>query len=278
MKNPFFKLNKYANNITSQFGEDGIISHLIETSTRPIYRTCIEFGAHDGLKHSNTYNLWHNNGWKAILIEADIKRFQKLEENFSKFDNCLCLNEFVDSKGKNNLYSIITRSKFLDTNNVGLLSIDIDSFDGEIFKNLNFKPQIIVIEYNNSIPLHIEYIDPKGKLILRTSAKYIQNKGFEMGYITVALTSTNVILLRYDCYSKENHPNLPVEYLADYSSKNLNDNLYSIIVSQGITSRVFFTNKPNIFDRYYFRLTRFIKSFINKNNKYLFLDSQSKSI
>ena len=81
MKNPFFKLNGYGYNVTSQFGEDGIVDFLINTSLSPIFQTSIEFGAHDGIKHSNTYNLWKNKGWKALLIEADISRFKDLERN-----------------------------------------------------------------------------------------------------------------------------------------------------------------------------------------------------
>ena len=32
MKTPFFKLNKHKKNVTSQYGEDGIIEFLIKTS------------------------------------------------------------------------------------------------------------------------------------------------------------------------------------------------------------------------------------------------------
>lgn len=53
--NPFFKLNKYKNNITSQYGEDGIIEFLINKSKKEIHPSCVEFGAHDGMNSSNDH-------------------------------------------------------------------------------------------------------------------------------------------------------------------------------------------------------------------------------
>ena len=66
-------LNRYGRNVTSQDGEDGILDHLIG-NLDGIPNVCCEFGAWDGGHLSNTYTLWHDRGWKAILIEADSAR------------------------------------------------------------------------------------------------------------------------------------------------------------------------------------------------------------
>ena len=173
--NPFFKLNKYNKNISSQYGEDGIIEYLISTSLIPIYKTTIEFGGHDGISNSNTYNLWKNKNFLALLIEGDEERYKTLLENTSLFKNVKSLKTFVKMKGKSSLDEIIRTNRFSEFKNLGILSIDIDSYDFYIFKYLELKPQIIVIEFNNSIPGYIDYKDVEGELFLRSSAKSIQN-------------------------------------------------------------------------------------------------------
>ena len=52
-KNPrikFFKLNKYAKKISSQFGEDGIIEYYTKISRLRINKSCVEFGSHEGIR------------------------------------------------------------------------------------------------------------------------------------------------------------------------------------------------------------------------------------
>jgi len=276
--NQFFKLNSFKKNISSQYGEDGIIDYLISTSLIPIHKSSIEFGGHDGISNSNTYNLWKNKEFDALLIEADKSRFEILKKNTINFEKVKVLNTFVNIKGDNSVDEIISRKEFSNYRNLGILSIDIDSFDYYIFKYLKIKPQIIVIEFNNSIPGYIDYKDVEGELFLRCSAKALQNLGFEKGYYTVACTVTNVILLREDCFNKEKHPNLPIEYLLDYESLEYNnDNLYTIIHSQMLTTFPIFTKRINILDRLYFRTTRKLYSLFGlRKEKYIKPSNQTK--
>lgn len=55
-------LNEFASNVTSQFGEDGIIEKILEV-IGDANRWCVEFGASDGVYLSNTYNLIKNKGY-----------------------------------------------------------------------------------------------------------------------------------------------------------------------------------------------------------------------
>ena len=258
----FLKLNKYKNNITSQYGEDGLIQYLIKTSKVDIAKTSIEFGGHDGKSNSNTYNLWNNCGFKSLLIEGDKDLFNTLN---SKYGNSIStLNCYVNSTGKDSIDEILDRNEYRDFKNLGVLSIDIDSYDYYIFFHLKIKPQIIVIEFNNSIPGHIDYKDPEGEVFIRCSAKSIQNLGFIKGYKSVACTVTNVILLREDCFDNEKHPDLPIEYLLDYNGMSeSNDIIYTIMHSQMFTSKPFYTKKPNILDKFYFSFSRRLFSILN---------------
>jgi len=264
----FLKLNKYKKNITSQYGEDGILLYLIKNSKFDIVKTSIEFGADDGIKFSNTYNLWKNLGFNSLLIEENKDKYNKLNSNYG--NSISSLNCKVNSVGKDSIDEIVNRDAFKDFKNLGVLSIDIDSYDYYILYYLQIKPQIIVIEFNNSIPGHIDYKDPEGEVFLRCSAKAIQNLGFIKGYKSVACTVTNVILLREDCFDDDKHPDLPVEYLLDYEGMSeTNNRIYSIIHSQIFTSKLFFTKKPNILDRFYFNLSRRLFSMLNiKREKY----------
>lgn len=268
MDNYFLKLNKHKKNITSQFGEDGIIQYLIKTSKIGIFKTSIEFGGHDGKSNSNTYNLWKNYRFKSLLIEGDKERFNKLNSNYGDFISTL--NCYVNSTGKDSIDEIVNRNEFNDFKNLGVLSIDIDSYDYYIFYHLQIKPQIIVIEFNNSIPGHIDYKDPEGEVFIRCSAKSIQNLGFAKGYKSVACTVTNVILLREDCFDNLKHPDLPIEFLLDYEGMSeSNDIIYTIMHSQMFTSKLFFSKKINILDKFYFSLSRRLFSILNiRNEKY----------
>src|SRR5215471_16231243 len=72
-------LLKYAKLVTSQDGEDGVIDEVLRRLG--VSRGwCVEFGAYDGKTDSNTWNLIHNGGWKAVLIEPYAKAFQTLKK------------------------------------------------------------------------------------------------------------------------------------------------------------------------------------------------------
>ena len=74
------KLNQYAENITSQYGEDGIIKYIIEHANGDIIKSACEFGAWDGKHLSNIFTLWHKKDWRAHLIEGDPQRHKYLEK------------------------------------------------------------------------------------------------------------------------------------------------------------------------------------------------------
>lgn len=128
--------------IFSQNGEDGIIAELFDRIDGNS-KICCEFGAWDGIHLSNCRNLILN-GWTAVMIEGEIKRFQDLTANYRDNPSVICVNKFVDS-GHNSLASIL---KDNGISQIDFLSIDIDGLDYEIFETLDVKPKIICIEVN----------------------------------------------------------------------------------------------------------------------------------
>jgi lipopolysaccharide transport system ATP-binding protein len=140
-------LNQYQKKIFSQFGEDGIIERIFQIiGTKN--RICVEFGAYDGITMSNTANLIRNHGWSGRFIERDPEMFMKLKRNYVSYPDVLCVNSKVAIDNIEKLFMDFGLPYDFD-----LLSVDVDGNDYWIWKNIvNFKPRVIVIEFNGSYP------------------------------------------------------------------------------------------------------------------------------
>ena len=133
-------LSGYAKNIVSQFGEDGIIEELfnrIGTSQK----ICVEFGAWDGMHLSNTWNLWHNHEWSALLIEGHKDRFETLQSNVAAFNKVNAVNTYIALDGPTSLERVL--DNYAVPKDFDLLSIDIDGDDYHVFKSITgFMPRV----------------------------------------------------------------------------------------------------------------------------------------
>lgn len=196
MNNPIPNANKfavYAKNNFSQFGEDGIVEKILELIPGKD-NWCVEFGAWDGVYLSNAFNLIKNKGYKSVLIEADKKKFEALQNNLSRFPAIL-VNEFVKFSGENTLDKILSKTPI--PQNFDFLSIDIDGNDYYILESLKlYKPKVICIEYNPTIPNEVNYIQPKDFNVQRgASALAILKLANSKGYSLAAITKCNLILV-----------------------------------------------------------------------------------
>ena len=101
---------------------------------------CVEFGAWDGIKNSNTKRLI-DSGWSSIQIEPDWFRFQDLKLTYQFNDQVRCINSFIDTT--DNLFdNIIGTEKDID-----FCSIDIDGLDIDIFDTFEDNlPKLVCIE------------------------------------------------------------------------------------------------------------------------------------
>jgi hypothetical protein len=145
----------FSRNIYSQNGEDGILEEIFKRLD-PILppnnsRTCVEFGAWDGIYLSNVFNFVENHKWKAILIEGIYSRFVDLEKLASRHPSIIPVNKFISrwNTEEHHLGKIL-RSYSINKN-FELLSIDIDSYDLDVWEGLvDFFPTVVVIEINSS--------------------------------------------------------------------------------------------------------------------------------
>ncbi len=176
--------NKYKKNYFSESGEDGVILELlkrIKLSKRNLW--CCEFGAWDGVRGSNTFHLVKNFNYNAVYIEGNSNRFKDLLKTQKKYINIIAFNEYVSQKKKsrNSLYNILKKTKI--PKNFVLLSIDIDSYDLEVWKSLiYYSPIIVIIEINSSIKPGIVQIHSKDKTgnSFTSTINYAKKNGYEL--------------------------------------------------------------------------------------------------
>lgn len=130
----------YRRNVYSQNGDDGIIEKIFHTIGETT-RWCCEFGAWDGIHLSNSRHLV-DQGWHAVLIEANPKRFAALRENNASNPRVKCVHSVVDT-GERRLERILAE---VGAEELDLLVIDIDGLDFDVFENLEIRPRVICVE------------------------------------------------------------------------------------------------------------------------------------
>jgi hypothetical protein len=199
---------KFEKNIQSQFGEDGVIEEIFK---RIGYenKICVEFGAWDGVHLSNTWNLWHNEDWTAYLIEGDPVKAQALERSIKDFPKVKAINAYVTPEGKSCLDNILKEYNLPE--NFDLLSIDIDGDDYYILKHLKtFRPKVIIIEFNPTVPPHIEMVQEMGEY-MGASALSIIKLGESKGYRAIHITEVNVLFVTNELYASGNFQEINLE-------------------------------------------------------------------
>ena len=187
-------LHDFAKNITSQYGEDGIIEKALETATDND-NWCVEFGAWDGKLFSNTYSLINDKGYSAVLIEADSRKFRDLLKTYKKNNKVIPLNAFVGFEKEKSVDTLLVPTAI--PVNFDLLSIDIDGNDYHVWEAVqNYKPKIVVIEYNPTIPNKVNFVqEPDIGLNQGSSLLAIDKLAKRKGYELVAVTHTNAIFV-----------------------------------------------------------------------------------
>lgn len=215
-------LLQYAKNVTSQFGEDGIIEEIFRRIT-PYTKTCVEFGAWDGEHLSNTYHLWHNLGWRALLIEGDSERCNRLRQRTSDNSLVTVVNAYVTPTGSTSLDSLISNTGF--ERHPDLVCIDIDGDDYHILCSLtDSRPRVLVVEYNPTIPPHVDLFQQAGGA-LGSSALAIVRLASAKGYTLACMTDSNCIFVRSDEFEKLQVPevNLAEAFPSRYLSYVISD-------------------------------------------------------
>lgn len=193
-------LLKYGKNITSQSGEDGILEKVFSLiGVRNEW--CVEFGAHDGKLHSNTYSLIQDRGWNGVLIEADSGRFDELVENYRGNDRAHLLRFWVGyTEGKDTLDDVLAGTSIpVDPD---LVSIDVDGNDWHIWHSLKkYRPRAVVIEFNPTVPNDVLFVQSRDPHEAQgCSLRALVALGKAKGYELACVTTYNAIFVVEDVF------------------------------------------------------------------------------
>lgn len=185
-------LLEYARNITSQFGEDGILAEIFRRIA-PRSRICVEFGAWDGRYLSNTWHWWRQEGWRAVLIEGDAQRYRALQRAVRRHPQATALHAFVTPKGDGCLDSLLEKAGV--GSDIDLLSVDIDGDEYYVLEGLKrVRPRVIVAEYNPTIPPELSLVQAPGGYF-GAAASALVELAARKSYRFVCCTQSNCIFV-----------------------------------------------------------------------------------
>lgn len=192
-------LSRYASNVTSQCGEDGIIRKALTLLPERTY-WCVEFGAWDGKLYSNTYDLVSSHNYTGVFIESDPAKFHDLELTHGASGRNVLLNAFVGFSKSDCLDVLLSRCDI--PNQFDLLSIDIDGNDYYVWEALeDHRPKLVVIEFNPTLSNSVLFVQKKDHGITQGSSpaslvELARRKGYEL----IASTAWNLLFVSSEHY------------------------------------------------------------------------------
>lgn len=208
-----------------------------------------------------------NYNWGGLYIEADKKKYLDLEQKYKDNKKITCVNSFVqDGDGDDSLTNILKQANI--EKEFTILSIDIDGNDYQVWRDLKyFEPMLVIIEYNQTIPPYIEYIDEDGKSFMGSSCLSLYNLAKEKGYELICCTTTNCFFIKKDLFHLFNlKDNTPIKLQA----KNM-----LCFVGLNHAGEVVFSNKDFFYNKIKFiiydRFKKIIKALVFRKRTFFFL-------
>ena len=198
-------------------------------------RYCVDVGAWDGQHLSNTYSLLVDDqqqsqcsaatgagtAFRGVLVEADPIRFVKLEELHRPLGNT-CVNVAVSCTegSKNSLSAIISTHAPDLPKTFDFLCIDVDGTDYWLMVDVldgGFRPSIMCIEFNPTMPDNIIYIQPRDDGVRHgSSLAALVELAESRNYVLVETTLFNAFFVPrelYDSYLRQEVPDTTIEAL-----------------------------------------------------------------
>ncbi|WP_460787519.1 hypothetical protein [Nocardioides maradonensis] len=129
--------------VFSQYGEDGILQHLIRTA-KPAHTTFVEIGTGD-YSESNTRFLVENDNWRGLAINGGDDHVRFITSSGLAWRHDVePVSAFVTT---DNVNALITDNGL--SGDIGLLSMDVDGVDYWLLDAITaVRPTILVAEYN----------------------------------------------------------------------------------------------------------------------------------
>lgn len=165
-----------------------------------------EFGAHEPEYCSHSWRMIHNQGWNAVLIDAEQKFYDMLTEYYKDTNSVHCVLRKIQFEGKDTLDNILTETPIPE--NMDLMIIDIDGNDYHIWETINrYQAKVVMIEFIATIPLEVSFVQAKDFSINNgSSLAAMNNLAKQKGYKLVAVTSWNAFFVQekyFDLFFKE---------------------------------------------------------------------------
>lgn len=155
--------------VYSQWNEDSILSWLFDVEIITNKRF-VEVGVED-FQEANLRYLVDADNFSGVVIDCDVDKLNTIRKsNIMWQQDIEVIEAFV---GKYNAISSIPE-RF--RNNIGILSIDIDSVDYHVLSELiEIQPQVVICEINNIFglrPISVPYSDRFDRMKMHFSGQY----------------------------------------------------------------------------------------------------------
>jgi hypothetical protein len=197
---------EYEFKVYSQWGEDGIIDHLV-TRVSIANQNFVEFGV-ESYKEANTIFLLKHRNWRGLVIDGSIDNINTIKRTseYWRYD----LRAEASFITRENINDIILSNGL--QGEIGLLSVDIDGNDYWVWEAINcINPCIVVAEYNSlfgpiaklTIPYQPDFMRTnadKSNMYYGASIAALNYLAEKKGYSLVAGNSAgnNVFFVRND--------------------------------------------------------------------------------
>jgi hypothetical protein len=185
-------LAEHAKNVTSQRGEDGIIEKIFDViGTKN--KVCVDVGAGDGDRTSNTWNLLNFCGWRGVLFEPKASAYKSLHNRYLHRPDVETRKNMIGFNEDDNLIDCL----LVAPPTFDLLSIDIDGCDYHVWDAIKkYRPRVVCIEHNPTVPIDVEFVQPKDMSVNQGSSLLsLYLLGKQKGYELVAATELNAMFV-----------------------------------------------------------------------------------